>query len=396
MSYSMADIDRPFGMLNIHRCTTCVENLLKEDFDEMGNPREGEGGPDCVSLARQEIRRSESGVPVRATGKGLGGREGAGRDPVRQPGRRAIPLQGEWRRAVQLRCDHQEVQAHGPGAPRHGRNRAHGRCGPANAACRGSGARGDGPRVPDECERRFREHATPVPRVRRALLVLQTQGRGESQVGARDLMSLRLLGSIELLAHAKDGGFDHAAVHHGSSRLYVAHTSNDDVDVVDSSSDRFLESIHGLKGVAGAFYVNIADPPLIVGIDANHPSEIRETFEIPSKGPHGLDLDPRARQLFCACDEGKLVTVHLDTGEVRLIGDLSGPPDVVFFNRALRRVYVAVGFPGVVDVFDARRMRILEAVPTEKGAHTLAFDYRKNKVYVFLPATHRAAVYQDD
>ena len=308
------------------------------------------------------------------------------------------------------------------------------------------------------------------------------------------MMSLRLLGSIELPAHAKDGGFDHAAVHHGSSRLYVAHTSNDDVDVVDSSSDRFLESIHGLKGVAGvlvsderdllftanrgentisifvagreqqtarlsvgirpnglafdpslglllvanvgdsnvpnsssvslvdagqktvtgtlvlpgrprwpvydevtgAFYVNIADPPLIVGIDANHPSEIRETFEIPSKGPHGLDLDPRARQLFCACDEGKLVTVHLDTGEVRLIGDLSGPPDVVFFNRELRRLYVAVGFPGVVDVFDAGRMRIIEAVPTEKGAHTLAFDTRKNKVYVFLPATHRAAVYQDD
>src|SRR5256712_9164060 len=64
-------------------------------------------------------------------------------------------------------------------------------------------------------------------------------------------MSLRLLGSIELPAHAMDGGFDHASVHHGSSRLYIAHTANDDVDVVDSASDRFLRSIHGLKGVAG-------------------------------------------------------------------------------------------------------------------------------------------------
>src|SRR5947207_15252219 len=64
-------------------------------------------------------------------------------------------------------------------------------------------------------------------------------------------MSLRLRSHIELPAHASDGGFDHAAVHHESSRLYVAHTSNDDVDVVDSASDRFLRSIHGLKGVAG-------------------------------------------------------------------------------------------------------------------------------------------------
>src|SRR5213594_4960082 len=64
-------------------------------------------------------------------------------------------------------------------------------------------------------------------------------------------MSLRLLGHIELPAHSRKGGFDHAAVHYEFSRLYVAHTSNDDIDVVDATSDRFLRSIHGLKGVAG-------------------------------------------------------------------------------------------------------------------------------------------------
>src|SRR5881296_1644594 len=268
----------------------------------------------------------------------------------------------------------------------------------------------------------------------------------------------------------------------------MALTSTDDFDVVDSASDRFRHSLHGLKGVAGvlvsderdllftanrgentigifaaggeqqmarlsvgirpnglafdpslglllvanvgdpdvpnsstvslvdmdqkavtgtvvlpgrprwavydevkaAFYVNIADPPLIVGIDANHPSEIRETFAIPSKGPHGLDLDSRARQLFCACDEGKLVAVHLDTGEVRLIGNLSGPPDVIFFNRALRRAYVAVGSPGVVDVFDVGRMKVLETVPTEKGAtRSPSIIVRTKSTPCYLPPTER-------
>jgi len=307
-------------------------------------------------------------------------------------------------------------------------------------------------------------------------------------------MSLRLLGFIELPAHAKEGGFDHAAVHHPSSRLYVAHTSNDGVEVVDSASDHFRRSIPGLKGVAGvlvsdergllftanrgentvsifaadgeeemarvsvgirpnglafdpsrgllvvanvgdpeignsstvsmidvsqkavignvvlsgrprwavydertaAFYVNIADPPLIVEIDAKTPSKMRGRYKMPARGPHGLDLDPQGRQLFCACDGEKLVAVHLDSGEIRLIGELSGPPDVVFFNSRLSHVYVAVGTPGVIDVFDARRMALLETVPTEKGAHTLALDQQKNKVYAFLPATHRAAVYQDE
>ncbi len=306
-------------------------------------------------------------------------------------------------------------------------------------------------------------------------------------------MSLRILGHIDLPLHVREGGFDHAAVHHESSRLYVAHTSNDDVDVVDSASDRFLRSVHGLKGVAGVlvsdergllftanrgentvsifstgreeelmrlpvgirpnglafnptrglllvanvgdpeignsstvsmvdvsqkavigtmvlpgrprwavydertagFYVNIADPALIVEIDAKTPSKMQEKYKVPSKGPHGLDLDPQGRHLFCACDGAKLVAVHLDSGDNRWVGQLSGPPDVVFFNSSLNHVYIAVGNPGVIDVFDGKRGKLLETVPTEKGAHTLALDQRNNKVYAFLPATHRAAVYQD-
>src|SRR5437762_2996493 len=141
--------------------------------------------------------------------------------------------------------------------------------------------------------------------------------------------------------------------------------------------------------------LTIADPPLILEIDAKTPSKMMEKYKVPATGPHGLDLDPQGRQLFCACDTAKLVAVDLNSSEIRAVGELSGPPDVVFFNSRLNHVYVAVGTPGVIEVFDARRMKLLERVTTEKGAHTLAFDQRKNKVYAFLPATHRAAVYQD-
>jgi hypothetical protein len=34
-------------------------------------------------------------------------------------------------------------------------------------------------------------------------------------------------------------------------------------------------------------------------------------------------------------------------------------------------------------------------VPTEAGAHTLALDRNRNKIYVFLPRSHRAAVFVD-
>jgi hypothetical protein len=34
-------------------------------------------------------------------------------------------------------------------------------------------------------------------------------------------------------------------------------------------------------------------------------------------------------------------------------------------------------------------------IATEKDAHTIGFDADRNKVYAFLPQTHRAAVYVD-
>lgn len=306
-------------------------------------------------------------------------------------------------------------------------------------------------------------------------------------------MGLRRQGYIDLPVHIRTGGFDHAAIHRASGRLYVAHTSNDAVDVIDCANDRFLHSIPGLTGVAGAlvsddrnlvftsnrgentigifmpddeknltkvsvgvrpnglaydpehnlllaanvgdpavsgsftlslvdvtkwalvasipvagrtrwavfdrstdmFLVNIADPALIVVVDANKPTRVARTIAIPSAGPHGLDLDALRQRLFCACDSKKVLTIGSATGAVLTESDLSGVPDVMFFSAALKHLYVAVGDPGVIDVFDTETMRRIETVSTEKGAHTLAFDEERNKVYAFLPETHRAAVYQD-
>jgi hypothetical protein len=49
----------------------------------------------------------------------------------------------------------------------------------------------------------------------------------------------------------------------------------------------------------------------------------------------------------------------------------------------------------VVDVFDTDQLERIETIQTEPDAHTLGFDVERNKVFAFLPETHRAAVYVD-
>ena len=56
---------------------------------------------------------------------------------------------------------------------------------------------------------------------------------------------------LDLPAHCRAGGFDHAAVHNRSHRLYLAHTANNSIDIVDTRNKKYLSSIVGLDRVAG-------------------------------------------------------------------------------------------------------------------------------------------------
>jgi DNA-binding beta-propeller fold protein YncE len=306
-------------------------------------------------------------------------------------------------------------------------------------------------------------------------------------------MTLRLLGHVELPPHRSSGGFDHADVHSPTDRIYVAHTANDSIDVIDCAKDRYIESIPGLTAVAGAlvsearglifttnrgentvsifapgdernafkigvgvkpngvafdskrgllvvanvgdpaisnsytasvvdlgrkervaeievpgrtrwaiydpatetFFINIASPARIVAIDAHDPRKISKEYAVPAEGPHGLDLDPATGRLFCACDAGILFAIDAASGRVLCDVALSGAPDVIFLNQRTGHLYVAIGDPGVIDVIDIAAMRREEIVPTEAGAHTLALDRKRSKVYAFLPRLHRAAVFVD-
>jgi DNA-binding beta-propeller fold protein YncE len=144
---------------------------------------------------------------------------------------------------------------------------------------------------------------------------------------------------------------------------------------------------------AERFYVNIADPAEMVVVEASKPTTIAATYRVPAAGPHGLDLDPKTHRLFCACDAGRLITLDAKSGKVLSDLELSGTPDVVFFNPVRRQLYVAVGDPGVIDVFDTARMVRLGRIETERGAHTIAFAPTGDRVYAFLPQSHRAAIY---
>lgn len=147
--------------------------------------------------------------------------------------------------------------------------------------------------------------------------------------------------------------------------------------------------------VADVFYVNIMEPAQIAVVRAGDPIEIVRVVAIPAEGPHGLDIDVKRRRLYGACDAGQLLELDADTGALLSTAALAGPPDVIFLHASRERLYVAIGDPGVIEVFATSPLAHAETVRTEAGAHTLAFDASRDLVCAFLPQSHRAAMYRD-
>ena len=139
-------------------------------------------------------------------------------------------------------------------------------------------------------------------------------------------------------------------------------------------------------------YANIREPAEILVIDCDL-LEIERRFAVPAAGPHGLWLD-RGR-LFCAADEGALLVLDRETGEVAASLPLPGVPDVVMHDPDLARLYVAIGEPGVVCSFDSKRLEPLETVPTEAAAHTIGWDRDERCLYVFCPGSGGAMVFEE-
>ena len=139
-------------------------------------------------------------------------------------------------------------------------------------------------------------------------------------------------------------------------------------------------------------YANIREPAQIAVVDPDAMA-IERAFSVTSAGPHGLWL--HAGRLFCAADGGDLVVLDAADGRVAASLPLPGVPDVVMHDPERGRLFVAIGEPGLVAVFDSERLEAVETVETEPGAHTACWDPHGRRLYVFCPESCGAAIYED-
>lgn len=295
---------------------------------------------------------------------------------------------------------------------------------------------------------------------------------------------LKQLRIIDLPRHVS-GGFDHGDVHLSTGRVFVAHTANDTVEVIDGERLAHLATVSGCEEASGVlcaqdeslviaaargtgkillidamtekvvsemhagsrpnglawdthrkrllvadvgdnsarilgssftrvlstislpgrprwsvydarldlFLVNIREPSGLFAISAE---SMRGRFmPIAVAGAHGLDIEKDEGRAFVACDGNAVVVLDIETGKEIATVPIAGAPDAIWYNPQRKRLYCAIGRPGVVDVIDTLEFVVDEQIKTEEGAHTTAFDQARQRLHAFLPGSCRASVYEE-
>ena len=202
-------------------------------------------------------------------------------------------------------------------------------------------------------------------------------------------MGLKLVGHIDLPEHRGHGGFDHADIHAPTNRLYVAHTSNDALDIIDTAHDRYIGSVPALTGVAGALVSHERDLIFTSNRGENtvsmfSPGDEDDAVKIPvGVKPNGLAFAP-SRGILIAANVGDpslagshTVSVVSVTRRAR-IAEIAVPGRTrwAVYDAAQDMFFVNIASPGLIVAIDAAKPTRISreyAVPAA-GPHGLELD----------------------
>ena len=209
-------------------------------------------------------------------------------------------------------------------------------------------------------------------------------------------MALEHLGTIDLPASTGPGGFDHAAVHRGRAQLYVAHTANNVLDVIDTRAGRFVGSISGLKGVAGA----LVDEGQDLVFTSNRGEDTVGIFSPDVPGdvvkvgvgvrPNGLAFDPTRHILLSANvgdpsrPESHTVTL-VDARRHAMLASIPVPGRTrwTVFDPTQAVFFVNIMDPALIVVIDPERPQGVArqfSIP-DRGPHGLDMETPRQRLY---------------
>jgi DNA-binding beta-propeller fold protein YncE len=209
----------------------------------------------------------------------------------------------------------------------------------------------------------------------------------DSSVTVFDLKTLATLTKVQVTGKNPDAILYDPFSH----KVFAFNGRTNNATVIDGKDNKVVGTI-ALDGKPefaqsdekGKVFVNIENKNKITVINSVT-LKVEQNWPIaPGESASGLAIDNKTHRLFAVCDNKLMMVLDAENGKVVTKVPIGDGPDAAGFDPALNRAYSSngEGTLTVVQEESADKFKVLENLPTKKGARTMAVDTKNHHIYL--------------
>jgi len=216
-------------------------------------------------------------------------------------------------------------------------------------------------------------------------------GRGFTSNGRENTVNIFDLKTLATISKVKTGENPDAILYDPATKhVFTFNGRSHDATAIDAANGAVLGTIK-LEGKPefaasdgkGEVFVNIEDKSELVAIDPSK-LEVKAKWPLaPCEEPSGLSIDRKNRRLFVGCDNKMMAVVDADSGKVLATPAIGEGVDATAFDPETGLAFASCGEGELTVVREEsqEKFSVAENVPTQRGARTMALDFKTHNVY---------------
>jgi YVTN family beta-propeller protein len=218
-------------------------------------------------------------------------------------------------------------------------------------------------------------------------------GRGYASNGRASSITIFDLKTLKTLEEVKSTGENPDAILYdaASKRVFAFNGRSGSATVLDAASGKVLATIalggkpeFAASDEEGRVYVNLEDRSEIVAIDSRKAEVLKHWPLSPCEEPTGLAIDRAHKRLFVGCGNRLMVVVNAATGNIVASVPIGAGVDAAAFDPGTALAFSSNG-EGTLTVVredSPEKFSVLENVPTQRGARTMALDEKTHRIFL--------------
>jgi YVTN family beta-propeller protein len=217
-------------------------------------------------------------------------------------------------------------------------------------------------------------------------------GRGFTSNGRDGSVTIFDLKSLKTISKVKVGTNPDCIIYDPEShRVFAFNRSSSDVSAIEAKTGDVAAPI-ALGGHPefaavdgkGMVYANLDDKSEIVAIDSKKLAVKAHWPIAPGQGPSGLAIDRKHMRLFAVCGNKKMIVVDATNGKVITDLPIGSGVDAAGFDPETNFAFSSNGEGTLTIVHEdsADKFSVVETVPTQRGARTMALDTKTHNVFL--------------